>query len=511
MAVIRDSTIDAVLAERAATLGGHVAVRCGDVAVSYSDLAIRSEAFGRWLIEAGIQPGDRVALWLPNGIPWVVAHVAIAMAGGVCVPVSTRLVEREANYILTHSESKVVVVADRFLNRDYAAEACRLTEKLPDTFVLAIDLANGKLPSGAAHTRLPGSRPDDAAIIQYTSGTTGVPKGCILSHRAWTNNARLSPGVAGVSSDDVILCPSPFFHLFGSLTGLMGSLSVGASFVTVPTFDRDACIRAIRSLSVTRLVAVPTVWLDLMSATQPGDLPTVQGGVWGGAGFPRAALERAMDLDGYGWNLQAIYGMTEAPTLTQIRPDDPMEHKLDSVGRATPELEVRIVDLSTEEPMGQGGIGEIWAKGYNRMLGYLKDHAATDARFHGEWIRSGDLGTLDDQGFLRVVGRLTDMILVGGANVYTREVEDVLMELEGVLMAAVVGRDDPRLGEVPVAWIVPVADVQVDETVVVAHCKKNLAGYKVPREFYIVPKIPLTGSGKIHKALLRERANSRTG
>ena len=504
---IQDSTIESVLQARAGSDAARVAVRCGANAATYREIARDAEGFAHWLVHHGIKPHDRVALWLPNGVPWVSAHVGISMAGAVSVPVSTRLVEREVAYVLTHSESRVVLAATRFLNRDYAAEARALADKLPAMTVVAIDPDNGQLPSRPDSRSLPGCGPEDPAMVQYTSGTTGFPKGCVLSHRAWTNNARLSAEVAGLTSDDVILCPSPFFHLFGSLTGLMGAFSVGATFITTPSFTAAACVHAIQSLGVTRLVAVPTMWLDLMSCAGPTDLGTVRGGVWGGAGFPRSALERA--IDAYGWNLQAIYGMTEAPTLSQVRPDDPREQKLESVGRATPHIELRIVDPSTTTDVPAGQVGEIWARGYNRMLGYLNDPVATNSRIHSEWVRSGDLGIVDAAGFLRVVGRLTDMILVGGANVYAREVEDVLTAMAGVALAAVVGRDDPRLGEVPVAWVVPTGRVEFDVSTVHHHCKQYLAGYKVPREIHIVPQIPLTASGKIHKARLREWANSK--
>jgi acyl-CoA synthetase (AMP-forming)/AMP-acid ligase II len=503
---IQDSTIGSIVLARAASDSARVAVRCGANAATYGEIARDAERFARWLIHHGIEPGDRVALWLPNSIAWVSGHIGIAMAGAVCVPVNTRLVRREVAYILSHSESRIVVAPTQFLNRDYAAEARALADQRPGMIVVAIDPQTGQLPEQPGRRPLPGGAPEHPAMVQYTSGTTGFPKGCVLSHRTWTNNAQLSAKVAGISNDDLILCPSPFFHLFGSLTGLMGALATGATFITMPTYNAAVCVQAIQCLRVTRIVAVPTMWLDLMSCARPEDVGTVWGGVWGGAGFPRGALERAMDI--YGWNLQAIYGMTEAPTLSQIRPDDPREQKLESVGRATPYVELRIVDPNSAADVQDGEVGEIWASGYNRMLGYLNDPVATDSRIQGHWLRSGDIGMLDAAGFLRVVGRLTDMIIVGGANVYAREVEDVLTTMTGVALAAVVGRSDPRLGEVPVAWIVPSGTVALDTSRVYDHCTQYLAGYKVPRKINIVSEIPLTASGKVHKARLREWANN---
>jgi fatty-acyl-CoA synthase len=326
----------------------------------------------------------------------------------------------------------------------------------------------------------------------------------VLSHRAWTNNARLSAGVAGLTDEDVVMAPSPLFHLFGSLTGFMGALSVGARLVTLGTFDGRRCASEMATTRATHLTAVPTMWLDLMNACKPGELPALRGGLWGGSGFPRAALERAIDRAGYGWSLQAIYGMTEAPTLTQVRPDDDASRQLDSVGRATPGIEVRIVDPARDEPVGPGEVGEVRARGYNRMLGYLGDEEATRARVADGWVRTGDLGVLDPEGYLTVVGRITDVIITGGANVYAREVEDVVLEVQGVSLAAVVAGPDERLGEVPVAWVQPEGGARLDPETVRAHCARNLAPYKVPRRILCVPALPLTAGGKVHRARLRE-------
>jgi fatty-acyl-CoA synthase len=352
---------------------------------------------------------------------------------------------------------------------------------------------------------LPRSDPDDAAVIIYTSGTTGTPKGCMLSHRAWTNNARFSMQRAGIGEGATVFSPSPFFHLFGSLSGLMGAMSVGASFSTCDVFRADECATAIHDQGVVHLVAVPTVWLDLMATVDPGDLPSLSGGFWGGGPFPRPQLERALARDGFGWNMQAVYGMTEAPTLTQVAPEDPELAKLETVGRATAGVELRIVDPATQTVVDTLSKGEIQARGYNRMLGYLGKPEATAERFDGDWIRTGDVGYLDEHGFLRVTGRITDMIVTGGANVYAREVEDVLSGAPGVMLAVVVAADDERLGEVPVAWVQRVAGGSVDEQALAAHCRQRLAKYKVPRRFLIVDELPLTAGGKVHRAELRER------
>jgi acyl-CoA synthetase (AMP-forming)/AMP-acid ligase II len=364
-----------------------------------------------------------------------------------------------------------------------------------------VDAENGTLPrrSGAEA----GSQPDDAAMLIYTSGTTGVPKGCLLSHRTWTNNARLSAQAAQLTATDIVYTPSPFFHLFGSLTALMGAVEVGASFVTDRVFDVNLMRKQIGSVRATRMVAVPTVWLDLMAAAEPGSLGSLKGGLWGGAGFPQPALEKA--IDAFGLNLNPVYGMTEAPTVTQGRPDDTRDEKLNTVGNPTPMVEVRV---ATDD--GQARIatyGEILVRGYNTMLGYFKDEAATAGRWRDGWFSTGDLGQMRPTGHLVVMGRVTDMIISGGANIYAREIENVILEIPGVATAAAVAKDDPRLGEVPVVWIVLESASSVDSTAVINQCRNQLAAYKVPRDIHFVDTLPLTASGKVHKAALREMSN----
>jgi acyl-CoA synthetase (AMP-forming)/AMP-acid ligase II len=340
-------------------------------------------------------------------------------------------------------------------------------------------------------------------MLIYTSGTTGVPKGCLLSHRAWTNNARFSAESAQLTPSDVVYTASPFFHLFGSLTALMGSAEVGASVITDSVFDVDAMLRRIAGDGVTRLIAVPTVWLDLI-AESPHSLGSLEGGLWGGASFPSSALEKA--LDSYGLNLNPVYGMTEAPTVSQGRPDDTRVAKLTTVGSPTPLVEVEIEGEGQDEANVPG---EILVRGYNTMLGYFKDEAATAARWRDGWFRTGDLGVIRPSGHLVVMGRITDMIISGGANIYAREIENVVLDIPGVAMAAAVAKDDERLGEVPMVWVVRDRAANLDAKAVIAHCREQLAAYKVPRQVNFIEKLPLTASGKVHKAALREMANAK--
>lgn len=500
---IVDTTIDSSFM-RPGLVAGRGRVHCGDAVATYDDIATAASGFAAWLAGEGVKRHDRVALWLPNGLAWVVAHVGVAATGAVCVPVSTKLTIREASYILRHAEAAAVVTVAEFLGRSYADEARNILQAGGALKPMAVvDGENGLLPSRSG-PEISRSQPDDAAMLIYTSGTTGVPKGCLLSHRAWTNNARLSAESAQLTSADVVYTPSPLFHLFGSLTALMGAVAVGASFVTDRVFDVGVMKKQIAAVRATRLVAVPTVWLDLMAA-EPGSLGTLAGGLWGGAGFPASALEKAVDA--FGLNLNPVYGMTEAPTVSQGRPDDSRDEKLTTVGKPTPMVEVRI--SSDEALPGAEVPGEILVRGYNTMLGYFKDEAATAARWRHGWLRTGDLGLIRTTGHLVAMGRITDMIISGGANIYAREIENVILEISGVAMAAAVAKDDPRLGEVPVAWVVLDHAAKVDSAAVVGHCRDQLAAYKVPREVHFVDRLPLTASGKVHKAALREMANAK--
>jgi acyl-CoA synthetase (AMP-forming)/AMP-acid ligase II len=501
-ATILNTTIDSSFM-RPDLVGGRALVRCGDAVATYDEIAIAARGFAAWLAGEGVQPQDRVALWLPNGIAWIVAHVGVAAAGAICVPISTKLTTHEASYILRHADVAAVVTIAEFLGRAYALEARGILEfagvRRP---MVVVDAENGTLPSGSGPAVAP-SQPDDAAMLIYTSGTTGMPKGCLLSHRTWTNNARLSAQVAALTATDVVYTPSPFFHLFGSLTALMGAVEVGASFVTDRVFDVNLMQKQIRSVRATRMVAVPTVWLDLIRVAEPGSLGSLKGGLWGGAGFPQPALEKA--IDAFGLNLNPVYGMTEAPTVSQGRPDDKRDDKLKTVGKPTPMVEVRIA--GDDGQAGTEAAGEILVRGYNTMLGYFKDEAATAGRWRDGWFSTGDLGQMQPKGHLAVVGRVTDMIISGGANIYAREIENVILEIPGVAIAAAVAKNDPRLGEVPVAWIVLESASIVDSTAVIRQCRSQLAAYKVPREIHFVDRLPLTASGKVHKAALREMSN----
>lgn len=507
--LLHETTIgSAVLAARE-DCPDRVAIQCGRRRLTYAELVDAAAAFAGYLRSRGVDSGDRVGLWLPNGLTWVVAHLGIAFAGAVSVPISTRLTEREAGFVIAHSGSRVVLAAERFLGRDYAQEARHIVADLPAetaAAVVAADWNTDVLPRGRSET-VADAQPDDAAVVQYTSGTTGRSKGCVLSHKSWTNNARLSAEIARVCPGMAVFTPSPFFHLFGSLTALMGAFSARATVITTPTFDAAAAIETIDQLGVRHMVAVPTVWLDIIAQAKGGQLRSLGGGVWGGGAFPRHTLEHAVHPEGYAWNLNAIYGMTEAPTLTQVRPDDDIDTKINTVGMPSPGVDLCIVDPKSGDELTRGETGEVWARGYNRMVGYLNEPQATAERLADSWIRTGDLGTLNADGYLEIVGRITDMVVTGGANVYASEVEDVIASMPNIALVGVVARSHERLGEVPVAFVTLRDGPSPTEHSVLAFCRQRLASYKLPRSVTVLANMPLTASGKIEKAALKALAN----
>jgi len=509
---ILDDTVDSVVFAQAIARPNRIALVCGESALTYAELQAAAVAFARWMVEQGLLPGDHVGLWLPNGRAWVVAHVAVAQVGAITVPISTRLTPAEAAFIVEHARCRLLVTADEFLGRDYGMEAAEMMAALEGQLALSLVVVNTQsqaLPTSVASVALAGSVSDAPALVQYTSGTTGRPKGCVIAHRTWTNNARLSALLAGIEAEDIVFSPSPFFHLFGSMTALMGTLSVGACLVTTPTFTVESSAESLMAADATHIVAVPTVWLDLMAPGTVASLNGIRGGRWGGGSFPRKALEHALSPGGLGLRLDAIYGMTEAPTMTQGRAADSPASKLDTVGKATPHVELRILDPTTGSDVPPGGVGEISMRGYCRTLGYLRDSEALSSRMTDGWLRTGDLGSLDGDGYLRVTGRITDMVVSGGANIYAREVEDAILELDDVALAAVVPMPDARLGEVPVAWVVLANGSQVPvEAAIIEHCRSRLASYKVPRAVFALPELPLTASGKIHKVRLLEMARN---
>ncbi|GGO68858.1 FadD3 family acyl-CoA ligase [Nocardioides deserti] len=509
-----EQTIPAALGAAADRFGDHPAyVQDGEV-VTFLELLGRVRRAARAYVARGLRPGDRVCLWAPNSIDWVVAGLAVSYAGGVLVPLNSRYTAHEVADVVERTAARLVVVADGFLGRTQLADL-RVTGEHPSVLA-TIDLADlADLDPGDVTTAdvdaIAGSvSPDDVADVLFTSGTTGRSKGAMSAHRQTVGVARAWGELGGVTGEDRYLAVNPFFHSFGYKVGIVTGLVTGATLYPLATFDLDTTMRLVEEERITVLPGAPTIYQSLLTA--PGreqrDLSSLRLAVTGAAVVPVVLIERMRQPapDGLGIDqVVTAFGMTEAVVATMARAGDPAELVATTCGRAIPGMETRI-----DAPPGEAG--ELLLRGDYVMLGYLDDEEATAAAIDADgWLHTGDVGTLDEAGNLRITDRLKDMYISGGFNVYPAEVEQVLARLEGVADVAVVGVPDERMGEVGAAYVVRAAGpageaLTADD--VTAYCKERLANFKVPRRVAFLDALPRNLSGKVLKTDLRDQPRS---
>jgi acyl-CoA synthetase (AMP-forming)/AMP-acid ligase II len=493
-------TLPALLRDAAERFGTHPAYVDGAETLSYSDLLGRVEATAAAYADAGVGPGDRVVLWGPNSIDWAVAALAVSYAGGVLVPVNSRYVGPEVADVVARTWARVVVVHDGFLGRDQVRE---LAEAGVSEQVVTLRDLTTRTPTPRD---LPEVGPDDVADILFTSGTTGRSKGAMSAHRQTIGVARAWAELGGVRQDDRYLVVNPFFHSFGYKIGIVVGLLTGATLYPVATFDVDATMRLIEEARITVFPGAPTLYQSLLNA--PGraerDLSSLRLAVTGAAVVPVVLIERMRDEAPSGLGIDHVvtaFGMTEAVVVTMCREGDSAETVATTNGRAIPGMETRIAT-------GQGGngqTGELLVRGDHVMLGYLDDPEATrEAIDEDGWLHTGDIGSLDEQGNLRITDRLKDMYISGGFNVYPAEVEQALARLAGVADVAVVGVPDERMGEVGKAYVVRTEGSSLSEDDVIAFAKERLANFKVPRQVAFTDALPRNLSGKVLKTELRQ-------
>jgi acyl-CoA synthetase (AMP-forming)/AMP-acid ligase II len=516
-------TVPAAVARAAREFGDAEAVADpvagpGGVRLSYRELDERATAVAGALIDAGVGPGDRVAIWAPNGPEWLLTALGTLGAGAALVPVSTRFTGPEALDVIGRSGARALFVAGDFLGVDRlgalraaandtgaAAEGASLERlglvvRLPDdwdAFVQAGPRAEARKGALLAEARRRAGmvRPGDISDIMFTSGTTGRSKGAMTSHerslgvaRAWAQCARLGPG-------DRYLVVNPFFHTFGFKAGILACLVSGAALVPQAVFDAGEAMRLAEAERVTVLPGAPTIYQMILDHPERADrdLSSLRLAVTGAADVPVALVERMRRELSFETVLTA-YGLTEAVVATMCRPGDPPEVVSATSGRAAAGFEVKI-----------GRSDEILLRGPNLMLGYLDDPEATAAAIDGDgWLHTGDAGRVNEAGYLTITGRLVDMYICGGFNVYPAEVEQVLARLDAVAESAVVGVPDPRLGEVGRAFVVTRPGHGLAEADVLAFCRERLANYKVPRRVEFRDALPRNPSGKVLKRLLKE-------
>ncbi|HKE73760.1 MAG TPA: FadD3 family acyl-CoA ligase [Acidimicrobiales bacterium] len=519
------ATIPALVGAAADRGGEGVAVVDGDRRLTWVGLDQEARTFGAALVASGIEPGDRVALWAPNGAEWIVAALGLWRAGAVLVPVNTRFKGAEAAVILGRSRARALVTVTDFLGTDYVEMLRGAGADLPE--LRTIVSARGPAPAGteawdgfrarATHAatveverRSATVGADDPSDILFTSGTTGVPKGVVMTHGRTLRVGTDWVAMTGLGPDDRYLMVNPYFHMFGLKAGILASLAAGATMYPEPVFDADRVLARAAAERITVLPGAPTLYQSLLDHPDRGrhDLSSLRVAVTGAADIPVELIRRVADELPFS-TIVTGYGLTEAGTASATSPDDDPETIATTVGRARPGFEVRIAgDGDRDLPAGE--TGEVVLRGPSVMAGYLDDPEATAAALSPDgWLRTGDLGVLDERGNLRIVGRAKDMFIVGGFNAYPAEIENHLLRHPDVLQAAVIGIPDERLGEVGMAFVVTRSGDPAAGPGIIAWCRDEIANYKVPRAVEVVDALPVNATGKVVKEELRARAAGR--
>ena len=490
-----------------------------DVRWSFEEVRERSRAVARALFASGVGRGDRVAVWATNVPEWLLLQFGCAYAGAVLVPLNPLYRTAEVAHVLRTARASVLFVEPSNRGTSLWEMAVEAAAEVQVRQLVAIGVAPdsdgrawNEFVAGAEDVDddlLDAIAVDGSAIaqIQFTSGTTGAPKGAMLRHGALTDNARLFAERAELPARRGACSGMPQFHCGGSVLATMGAMSVGAALMPLVTFDARKAIDTVDAELAATLCAVPTMLLAIEAELERGggSLASLERVITGGSLVPPEIAERWHDR--FGVTFSITYGLTEAsPVITQSSPSDPLELQVGTVGRALPHVEHDVADPTTGEPLAIGEQGEVRVRGWQVMVGYFGDEAATaEAITHDGWLRTGDLGQLDADGYLRITGRAKDMIIRGGENIYPVEIEAALRALGGVVDACVVGVPDERYGEVPAAFVRVTDDAALDADAVREALKGRIARFKIPAHVHVVDAFPLTASGKVQKFRLREQ------
>ncbi len=478
----------------------------GDDRRTFAELWQECRAAASALLERGVTTGDRIAIWAPNRREWVIAAVAAQTCGAAIVPLNTRLKGREAGDILRRTHARMLFTVSSFLDIDY--RALLADEVLPDlaeTVLLDRDweafLASG---TGASDPRIDASlsalTADHLSDIMFTSGTTGVPKGVLMTHGRILPQVGVWIGNTGLGEGERYLIANPFFHSFGMKVGWVACLMAGAVMVPMPQFDVAEAARMIERERIAFLPGPPTIFQMLLAEQErnPFDCSSLRGGTTGAATVPPVLIERIRTELGMR-DIITAYGMTECVNITSCRPGDAVELIAGTCGAAIPGNEVIVADDHGVE-LPRGETGEILVRGIGVMQGYLDDPAATAEAIDAKgWLHTGDVGTMDANGYVRITDRKKDMYISGGFNVYPAEVEKLLSEHPAISMVAVIGVPDERMGEVGKAFVVKHPGVEIDLAEVKDWARSNMSNYKVPRHFSLVDELPRNAAGKVAK------------
>lgn len=519
-------SIPAMAIDAGARFGEAEAVVDGDTRASFATLARDFRRVTAALCAFGLEPGERAAIWAPNRYEWLVAALGVLGAGAAVVPVNTRFKHAEARHVLERSGARIAFTVGEFLGTDYATTLSVLRGQVPrlehivrfddgeaasadDTWSSFL-LRGDTVTSDAVEARIEATDPEDVCDVLFTSGTTGAPKGVLMTHAQTLRQFSDWCDMAGLEAGDRYLIVNPFFHMFGYKAGCLASLMAGATILPKPVFDVEDVLRTVGAESVTVLPGPPTLYQSILDHSDRSkfDLSSLRVAVTGAADIPVELIRRIRDELPFR-TVIAGYGLSEAGTVSGTGPEDDPATVATTVGRARPGLEIRIAgDDGTECPTG--GTGEVLVRGYSVLRGYLDDPEATARAVDPDgWLHTGDLGVLDENENLSIVGRKKDLFIVGGFNAYPAEIENLLLGHPDVTRAAVVGVPDERLGEVGVAFVVTTRDSSVTADALISWARDTMANYKVPRAIELLEELPMNAGGKVEKELLRARATER--
>jgi fatty-acyl-CoA synthase len=519
-------TIGANLERTTARFGAREAlVDCAtDRRWTYAQLNADVDTLALGLLELGIEKGDRVGLWSPNCPEWTLMQFATAKIGAILVNINPAYRSHELAYVLNQSGCRLLVSATDFKTSSYVDMVDSVRAELTtlegtiylgspqwDTLVEHGD----STPTHRLRERIASLTFDDPINIQYTSGTTGFPKGATLSHHNILNNGFFVGELCGYTEADRVCIPVPFYHCFGMVMGNLGAVSHGSCMVIpAPSFDPGATLRAVQDERCTSLYGVPTMFIAELSLPDFAsyDLSSLRTGIMAGSPCPVEVMKRVVNDMGC-TEVTICYGMTEtSPVSTQTRVDDDLERRVSTVGTVHPHVEVKVVDPETGIPVPPGTAGEFCTRGYSVMLGYWGEPEKTaEAIDEAGWMHTGDLATMDDEGYLNIVGRIKDMVIRGGENVYPREIEEFLYTHPAVADVQVVGVPDARYGEELCAWVRLHDGTASSDDELRDFCRAKLAHFKVPRYVLFVDEFPMTVTGKIRKVEMREVSIDRLG
>ncbi|MEY7970805.1 AMP-binding protein [Saccharomonospora xinjiangensis] len=487
---------------------------------TYREFVADVDALALGLLARGVEKGDRVGIWAPNCPEWTLTQYATAKIGAILVNINPAYRSHELEYVLTQAGISMLIAAKEFKTSDYEGMIREVRPRcgaLEDVVILGGEhwsdlLDDGRKADPAALSRAQAALgADDPINIQYTSGTTGFPKGATLSHHNILNNGFFVGELCGYTEEDRICIPVPFYHCFGMVMGNLAATTHGACMVIpAPSFDPKRTLEAVQAERCTSLYGVPTMFIaELADADFDGyDLASLRTGIMAGSPCPVEVMKQVIERMGMA-EVAICYGMTEtSPVSTQTRADDSVERRVSTVGRVGPHLEVKIVDPETGLTVPRGTPGELCTRGYSVMLGYWNQPEKTaEVIDAARWMHTGDVAVMDDDGYVTITGRIKDMVIRGGENIYPREIEEFLYTHPDILDAQVIGVPDAKYGEELMAWVRMRDGAEpITAEALRAFCTGRLAHFKIPRYVHVVEDFPMTVTGKIRKVEMREKA-----